>query len=493
MRDYRVLVGQFMHETNTFSKELTDVENFRNFFCFEGHAVIENLRDTNNEVAGFLDVAAENNWTLIPTVATFATPGGYVTARAWQHFVGSILKSAENADLDGVALSLHGAMVTEDFEDGEGELLEQLRQVIGSRIPVAITLDLHANVSDRMVALADILVSYKTFPHVDMRETGRKAAQLLAQTMSSEITPVTEVASCAMLTACEGGRTDRGPMVSLLRDAGRFEETPNILDVSVNAGFPLADTQFTGPTVTVVSDGATPDAPRIARTLIERVWESRDDRVEHYYSVQEAALKAKRHRGVSGPLVIADYSDNPGDGAYGDATNLLAALLEAGVECAAFGAICDPDVAASLHQRNIGDEVVIELGGKHDPAFGGGPLKLRGRLQCLTNGDFVCDGPMWKGMHQSAGNSAVVRVDGVDILVTTHVVQAIDLQLFVANGIEPREKRVVALKSQQHFRAAFEPIAEQVILADSGGLASNNFAQHPYRNLRRPIHPLDKG
>lgn len=492
MREYRVLVGQFMHETNTFSRALTEIDNFRNFFCFEGRAVLDGLRDTNNEVAGFIDIADANHWSLVPTVATFATPGGRVTGRAWKHFVGMILEGARNGKFDGVALSLHGAMVTEDFEDGEGELLEQLRKVIGTQVPVAVTLDLHANVSEKMVSLADILVSYKTFPHVDMRETGRKAAQLLARTMESEISPTVESATCPLLTACEGGRTDRGPMVSLLREAVSLEQTPGVLDISLNAGFPLADTPFTGPRVTVVSDGLVPEASRIARTLIDQVWDHRDQQIERYFSVREAAQKARSPITTSGPLVIADYSDNPGDGAYGDATNLLAALLEARVHCAAFGALHDPEVARSLHRRKVGDEIEVSLGGKHDPRFGGGPLRVRGRIQSLTNGDFVCDGPMWKGVRQSAGDSAVLRVGDLDILITTHVIQAIDLQLFIANGIDPRRKQVVAVKSQQHFRAAFEPIAEEVILAESGGLASNNFAQHPYQRVRRPIYPLDK-
>lgn len=488
----RILVGQFMHETNTFCRTPTDVDAFRRFFCHEGDSVLSDLRDTNSEVAGFIDVAEAEGWELVPTVACFATPSGPVTRAAWDHFAGTIVAAArERGPFDGILLSLHGAMVTEDDLDGEGALLAALREAAGSDVPMLATLDLHANVTDRMAALADGLVSYATFPHVDMRDTGAKAADILAAIFRSGRRPRVALARRPMLTAAEGGRTDTGPMVALLQQARSLETRDGVLDVSINAGFALADTPQTGPTVTVTSVGDAGEAAEIADTLMDVIWRARDRVMERYYTVDEAAALARTFDAAQGPLVIADFSDNPGDGAYGDATALLAALIEHGVTDAAFGGLHDEAAAHHLHEAGLGAEVSLSLGGRSDPSMGGGPLTLTGTVVHLSDGPFVCDGPMWKDMRQSTGRSAVFRVGGIDILVTSNLVQAIDRQMFVANGIDPLSKRVVALKSQQHFRAAFEPMAGKVILADSGGLASPDFARLPYRFVRRPLHPLD--
>lgn len=488
----RILVGQFMHETNTFCRRPTDLDAFRRFFCYESDTVPAQLRGTNNEVAGFIDVAEDQGWDLVHTVACFATPSGPVTSGAWDYLAGGILGAARSGGpFDGVLLSLHGAMVTDLADDGEGALVGGLRAILGPAVPIAVTLDLHANVSARMVADADAIVSYATFPHVDMRQTGQKAARILARVLNEALRPRVVMARRPMLTAAEGGRTDAGPMPAVLTRARSLETRKGVLDISVNAGFALADTAETGPSVTVTTCGDPAEAEDIAEALMDGLWQSRDQVAERYFSVAEAVALARRFEASQGPLVIADFSDNPGDGAYGDATNLLAGMIGDGVEDAAFGGLYDPAAAHRLHAAGVGATVTLDLGGLADPAFGGGPLNVDGQVICLTEGDFTCDGPMWAGMKQSCGPSAVLRVGGIDILVTSSLVQAIDLQMFVANGIDPRAKRVVALKSQQHFRAAFQPIAGRVVLADSGGLASPDFSRLPYRHVRRPIHPLD--
>lgn len=488
----RILFGQFMHETNTFCRTPTDIESFRRFFCYEGASVLAELRDTNSEVAGFMDVADAEGWQLVPTVACFATPSGPVTRDAWAHFAGAILDTTSaSGPFDGVLLSLHGAMVTEDDLDGEGALLAGVRARVGPDVPVVVTLDLHANVTERMAAEADALVSYATFPHVDMRETGAKAAGILARTFALGRRPHVVLARRPMLTAAEGGRTDTGPMVVLLQQARSLETRDGVLDVSVNAGFALADTPETGPTATVTTFGDPAEARDIAEALMDIVWRERDRVMEQYLTVAEAAELAAAFDGRSGPLVIADFSDNPGDGAYGDATNLLAALVERGVADAAFGGIHDEAAAERLHAAGVGARLSLPIGGRRDPMFGGGPLHLTGTVTHISDGSFRCDGPMWKGMRQSTGRSAVFHVGGIDILVTSNLVQAIDRQMFLANGIDLTAKRVIALKSQQHFRAAFEPTAGRVVLADSGALASPDFGRLPYRRVNRPVHPLD--
>lgn len=489
----RILTAQFMHETNTFSVRKTDLQAFRDFYFFEGDAIHQSLADTNNEIAGFIDVAQSRDWELIHTVACYATPSGPVTDGAWDRVVGAILKTARTqGPFDGVLLSLHGSMVTQSTNDGERRLVSEIRSLLGPAVPIAVTLDLHANVAPAMVEDIQILCSYRTFPHIDMRRCGAQAAGLLARTMDGEIRPRVYIAKRPMLTAPEGGRTDIGPMPHWLERAEAECRDKDVLDVSINAGFSFSDVEDVGPSVTVTANGAHERFQRIAEGLMQAIWEGRDETVETLYPVEVAVGMAAQMQEVEqGPFIIADFSDNPGDGAYGDATNLLAAMLKADLSNAAFGALWDPEAAEIMHRIGKGGTVTLAIGGKTDPAHGGGPLTVSGTVVSATNGDFVCDGPMWKGVQQSTGPSAVLRVGGLDILVTSRVMQVIDRQIFIANGIDPERKATIGLKSIQHFRAAFEPIARKVVLADSGALASQDHATRSYRNVPRPLHPLD--
>ncbi|MGE0723150.1 MAG: M81 family metallopeptidase [Alphaproteobacteria bacterium] len=489
----RVIVGQFSHETNTFSVQKADTEDFAKLFCYRGNEVADKLRGTNSEIAGFLDVAEREHWSVTHTVATFANPSGRVTDRARRE-LGGIIVEAARADpgVDGVLLALHGAMVTESHDDAEGQLLEELRSVVGPKVPIAITLDLHANVSDAMVRHADIVCSYRTYPHVDMRERGVEAGDLLRRAMAGEIHPKTIVARRPMLTGMEGGRTDTGVMLDLLARARAYEREPGVHSISLNAGFAKADIVDAGPSVTVTGEGDHPRFRAIAEELMDRVWETRHSRSNPILSAEEAAAHAKAKPGGNGkPLVIADSADNPGGGAYGDSTNILKALLDAGVRDAAFGSIRDPQAVAILAKAGVGAEVTLDLGGKVDPSFGGPPLRLTGTVMHLGNGDFTHEGPMWAGLQASFGPTATFRVAGIDIVVATNLLQLLDRAQFKTNGIQPTERKVVVVKSSQHFRAAFGPIASEVLVTDAGGLTTRDFTRVTYRALRRPIYPLD--
>ncbi|MCC7276632.1 MAG: M81 family metallopeptidase [Alphaproteobacteria bacterium] len=485
----RVIVGQFCHETNTFSVQKADVEDFAKLFCYRGDEVPARLRGTNSEIAGFLDVAEREGWAVRHTVATFANPSGPVTDRAWRELGGLILDAARAAPVDGVLLALHGAMVTESHDDAEGQLLEELRAIIGPAVPVAVTLDLHANVSDRMAAHASALVSYRTYPQVDMRERGREAAGLLRRAMAGEVRPTTVVARRPQLMGVAGGRTDTGPMLDVLARARAMEAEPGVLSVSVNAGFAKADILDAGPTATVTGDGDDPRWRAMAEELMDMVWATRNER-GRVLTPAEAAARAAAWTGP-GPLVIADGGDNPGGGAYGDSTSVLRALLDAGVADVALGSIRDAQAVAAMRAAGLGAEVTLDVGGKVDPSFGGPPLRLTGRVVHLGSGDFTHEGPMWAGLEASFGPTAVLRTAGVDVIVATNLLQLLDRNQFRVNGIEPADRRVLVVKSSQHFRAAFGPIAGEIIVADGGGLTTRDFTRMTYRRLRRPVFPLD--
>lgn len=494
-----VLTAEFAHETNTFSRIQTGYEKFlARSFCLEGDAAIAARGHANTELAGFLDTARQHDWEVVHVISASANPGGPVTRDAFERLAGAVVAAAQKnrERLDGIALGLHGAMVTTFCEDGEGELLARLRAVVGPMLPIAITLDLHANVTRAMCELADIIVSYQTYPHVDMRRTGRQAAGILQRTMAGDIRPVTIRAWRPMLAEASNGRTDIGPMIGWLARSRAYESEADVFAVSINAGFSHADIAEVGPSVLVTCQGDLQRHGRFAESIADAIWDTRFQVVNHYYSVGEAAALCLAHglekASVAGPIVVADYSDNPGGGAYGDATHLLAALLKAGVTDACFGPVVDAATVQQLQSCKVGDNVQVELGGKTDPTFGGGPLHLSGNLKLLSDGAYIGDGPMIGGQKRSWGPSAVLRVAGVEILVVTHAAQMWDLQQFKAFGIDPAAKAVVALKSAQHFRAAFGPIAARVILCDSGALCGPNHHSLPWTNVPRPIFPLDQ-
>lgn len=487
----KVLTAELQHETNTFSRIATDAQAFRNREYLVGSKAIDARGDKNTELAGFLDIAGNEGWQIDHVLSASAGPSGRVTADAFEWLAAPIVAAARDGGYDGILLGLHGAMVTEICEDGEGELLERLRAVTGHAIPIAITLDLHANVSRKMCELADIVVSYKTYPHVDMRAAGRHAAQILQRSISGEIRPRTIRVGCPMLEEVNGGRTDIGPMRQWLRAAEAHEQRDDVHAVSINAGFASADIAEVGPSVLVTASGDMDSQRAFAREIAADIWHRRHEVLNDYLDVDEAAAIAAGFRADDGPLVIADYADNPGGGGYGDSTNLLRALLDASVFDACLGPMVDPETVQKLVEHQPGNRVCVELGGKTDPAFGGAPLELEVELVSLSDGRYIGGGAMIGGLERSFGPTAVVRVAGVDILITSLGQQLLDLQQFRTFGIDPPAKRVVAVKSMQHFRADFEPIAGKTIVCDSGALCTPDYRRLDYSHLPRPIFPLD--
>ncbi|MCP4236437.1 MAG: M81 family metallopeptidase [Aestuariibacter sp.] len=488
---YRILSAEIAHETNTFSCIKTDRQAFRNRHYYRAQEALERRANANTELAGFVDSALAYSWRLDHVLSAAAGPSGKVTADAFDWLCDPLVEKLGNGGYDAIILGLHGAMVSETCDDGEGEILRRLREVCGRDLPIAITLDLHANVSELMCELADIVVSYKTYPHVDMRLAGRRAGELLQATLMGEINPQTIRVSRPMLEEVNGGRTDVGPMIALLEAACEWERREDVHAVSINAGFASADIETAGPTVLVTAQGAMDVHRCFAESLAEEIWRRRGEVMNEYLDVEAAAAIALRHEADAGPLVIADYADNPGAGAYGDSTALLRAMLEAGVGDACFGPMVDPACVQQLWQHDIGDCLAISLGGKTDPGMGGGPLQLHVELIHKSDGQYTGAGAMIGGLQHSFGATAVVRVKGIEVLVVGIAEQILDLQQFKSFAIDPAAKTVVALKSMQHFRADFEPIAARVVVCDSGALCTPRYHLLEYHKVPRPIFPLD--
>jgi microcystin degradation protein MlrC len=495
---FRILTADFVHESNTFKKGATDLETFRRETLDIGDVAVKRFGDVNTEIAGFFDVGREAGWSIRHVVSAHATPGARVSREAFDHIAGLICDAAqeEGDALDGILLGLHGSMVPDFCEDGEGELLSRLRAIVGPDLPIAVTLDLHAMATPQMIHQAQIFVSYKTYPHVDMRDIGRHAARLLQETLTGKVRPQTLRIHIPMLDEANAGRTDVPETKALYDRARVHEEEAGILAVSINAGFAEADIEEAGATVLVTYDeaeaGAKDRAASIADGLAATIWSQRGQVANDFLTPEQAAVIARDFPLSDRPLVIADYADNPGAGAYGDATALLEALLTAGAADGGFAPMIDPEAARLLHQHREGETVTIALGGKVDPTFGGGPLTLTGEIIHLSDGVYTGDGPILSGITHTFGPTAVLRVGGIDILVVSIPGQMLDLQQVRAFGIEPSRLRFLVVKSMQHFRAAFEPIAAKVIVCDCGALATPRADLRPYIRVRRPIWPLDR-
>ena len=496
---YRVLIAQFMHETNTFSMLPTTLDDYRKRWLIEGEAMVPHFAGTRNEIGGYIDAAKEYGWQPVWGGAANATPSGKLTRECWETIRDRIVGVARAAGrLHGVCLSLHGAMVSETEDDAEGALLELLRGVVGPDVPIATTLDLHANATGRMAGNANALVSYRTYPHIDGYERATQAAALVQQAMDGKRKPRCLLVQPAMLEGAEHGRTTKpGLMLDLLAKADRFEQEPGIDVVSIQAGFTWADIPYTGPSIAVTHEpGSEARARAIAHELIDDMWRRREEgAVKDYRSIADGIAAARAgagHRGAGkqGPLVIADGTDNPGGGGYNDTTPVLQALLDAGIGNVAFGTIYDPATVQQAVQAGVGAEIDVSLGGRTDPTMGA-PVKARALVRLLSDGVFKNDGPMNAGVETVMGPTAVLRIGGIDVVTISRRIQTIDLQVFLSQGIDPTAKSVVVVKSVQHFRAAYGPIAREVMVVDSGGICSPDLGRLKFTRLRRPIWPLD--
>lgn len=490
---FRVLTGLFGHESNAFSKLPTTLENFENYLLAFGDDVPAAIEGAQIEPTGVEQAAEKYDWELVRSIVAWATPSGPVARDAWDRGRAAILEAAQSGNIDGVLLNLHGAMATVDHADAEGELLSGLRKIIGPDVPVAITLDLHANVTDLMTEHADIICAYRTYPHIDQVATSLRAAAILDRAMKGEVRPTVVTVRRDTIDGLDDGRTTtENPMTELLRRAEKLEnQNDGVLLVSIHAGFTPANLYEAGPTVSVTGDGDDPRFKTIADEYMDYAWETRHFDSNTYLSVTETIDEINRLLPITdGPIIVADFSDNPGSGAYGDSTFLLEGLLKADIQNACFGTICDPEAAATLIETGEGNTATVMLGGKADPTFGP-PIEVTGTVTTITDGSYLALGPRWRGVTHHLGPTAVLTIGGMEVIVASNRLQLTEIEAFTQAGIDPKERRVVVVKSMQHFRAAFEPIAAAVVICDAGALASKDIAKLPFTELRRPIYPLD--
>lgn len=491
-RAARVLIGGIAHETNTFSAVPTDLEQFRQRVYVGGHDLTMGFVGTRTVIGGFLDGIAALGGVAVPLIYASATPGGVVTRAAYAALRGALLDAVRAAGgADGVLLALHGAMVTEDHADAEADLLRAIRAVVGTQTPIVATLDSHANLSAAMVAHADALVGYTTYPHVDTYERGLEAAAILRHLWETKQPTARALAAPPLLAPLPPqGTTTETPMRALLARAAQLRAHAGVLNVTVAGGFPYSDVPDAGLRVVVTTTGDLTRARCIADAIARESWARRAQFVPSLVPVADAIAQ------VAGaarfPIVLSDGGDNPGAGGPCDGTALLAAFHAARQRSGiVFGVIRDPETVAAAAAAGAGAAIAVRVGGKTDNRHGT-PVAGVARVVRLADGVFTNTGPMGAGGRTRMGRTAVLDLDGIAVIVTEQRVQVIDLSLFRSVGIEPTQARALVLKSNVHYRAAFAPIAAAILDVDTPGISSPNLCGFTFRHVRRPIWPLDE-
>jgi microcystin degradation protein MlrC len=487
----RVFVAMVSHETNTFSAIPTDRSQFAARDLRYGGEILEAYRGTGTCLGGMIAAAAERGLALVPSVAAAASPAGRVSADIYEEIKTRLLDDLARADpLDGILLDLHGAMVPEGIEDGEGDLLAAARKVVGPDRPIAVTLDLHANVTPAMARHATLLHGYKTYPHVDMAERGEEATARLVDVLEGRLRPTVALRQLPLLPPIAGQLTARGPMRRLYDLAAEMERQPGVATISIFAGFPLADIHDAGLSVYVATHADQGLADQCADRLAEVAWEHRHEFLHRAMPVREAVAEALVRSAEGRPVVLADIADNTGGGAAGDTTEILREILRVGARATTVACLWDPGAVRACLQAGVGATVTLAVGGKIDPRHGE-PVAVTGRVRTLSDGRFVHKGPMFRGLEGRLGPTAVLDVDDVKIILISQRWQTLDPEMIRFVGVDPRGERLLVVKSTIHYRAAFEPLAHAIVEVDAPGLSSSNLSRFDFRRVRRPIFPLD--
>jgi microcystin degradation protein MlrC len=491
-----IAVGGFQHETNTFAPSKADFNAFEQGGGWPpltfGEAIAPRLAGANIPATGaFATLHAAGHRT--PGLAWgAASPSAHVTRDAFERIVGEMTaRLAQAGNVDGVYLDLHGAMVTEHLDDGEGEILARVRRIVGPRVPVIASLDLHANVTRAMMECADGMVAYRTYPHIDMAATGARAAELLVRTLAAGRPLAKAMRPLDFLTGLSSQSTFIEPGRRLYDELERLEREHDAV-LSFTPGFPMADF----PECQMAVFGYGTDAARVERAvaaLAHAVHDAEPEFALDLYDPDEAVARAMQRGDVGAPVVLADTQDNPGAGGNGDTTGLLAALLARDPRDAVLGLLVDRASATQAHELGLGRTAPFRLG-ETSGVPGHVPLAGEFTVAALNDGRFTCTGPMFKGFRMELGPMAVLQRGNVRVVLASKKVQAADQAMFRHVGIEPVQQRILALKSSVHFRADFQPLAKEVLVVVAPGPAKADPTMFRWTRLRpglrlKPLGP----
>ena len=487
-----IVIAQMKHETNTFSPVPTPIQRFAvgTPLPHEGAAGVQALRGTGSGIGAFIELAEKAGATITLPVAGGAWPSGPVEDKAFEYMAGRICDAVAKG-CDAILLDLHGAMVTESYEDGEGELLARVRK-LAPNTPIAVALDMHTNLYPAIVENSDVIAGYQTYPHVDVYETGMRAGKALFAMLEGKAKPAMAWGQRAMLPHVMRQSSLDSPNREIQARCRQMEKE-GALCASLFVGFPHADIVNAGLSAVVVTDNDPALARRWCDELLDMAW---DARAQWVYEVEPLSKSFARAKAMDArPVVLLDHYDNAASGGTMDTMAVLAGILEAGLEDVAAFAVYDPAAVMEMQKAGLGARVTLQLGGRLDmPSLGlkGQPLTVTGTVKNLTNGQFRNRGPMSKGVLMDMGATAVLDTGKVEIVVISRQQEPNDLECFASQGIDPTKKRYLMLKSRVHWRAGFGDLAKATVECAGVGVCTSDYGVLDFRKVRRPIYPLDR-
>ncbi|WP_434080504.1 M81 family metallopeptidase [Sanguibacter sp. Z1732] len=487
----RIATLGFSHEANTFSSVPADLSQWERAGILEGDQILAQYRDADATISGFLELGRiDPAITVVPLVFTKITPMGTITAEAYDHLVGRMLEALKSqGPWDAVLLAQHGAAVSEEYADADGEFVRRVRELVGPSVRIGVTLDMHANLSELLVQNADVATVYQTNPHIDARPRALEAGQLIAQAVRGQIDPVMalEMPPLAINILRQG--TDDSPMRELLAHSRTEMQRSGVLSVSVVEGYPYADVAEMGMSFLAVTDGDHVLARDVATSMARAAWNQRESYDAGAISIEDALLRAQQ--AVEAPIVLLDTGDNVGAGSPADSTHLLAQAQRMGIE-GVFCSLCDPEAVQECRDAGVGETVDLLVGGKTD-GLHGSPVRVRGRVRLLTDGRWEDTGQTHGGFRffNTGPGALLAAEDGHDILLTSRPLGNVSLQQLRAVGLEPTRQPIIIAKGVNSPRAAFEPIAAEMIYVGTPGVTSADLSTFRYRH-RRPMSPFDE-
>ncbi len=486
----RLVLAGFMHESNTFNPIPTDRASFTAQSLTFGPALLDEWREAHHEVGGFIEAATVERFEPLPVMMAWATPSGPVTDAAFEEMTGRLIEGVRRQPGDGLLLALHGAMVAESHPDADGETVTRLRKALGPDYPIVVTLDLHGNISQRLVDNSSAALAYKTCPHVDQRECGRRAASLLVRMVRGEIRPRQALAKPPLIVNIMVHDTSRDPLKAFMDETRALEKRPGILAASLLPGFPYADVPQMGPSIIVVADNDLALAQKEAQRLGGALWEARERlaaRLPDAAAAVGQALRAERR-----PAVLVDTGDNVGGGSAGDGTFILAEMLRQG---ATDGVVClyAPEEVQQCIRAGVGNPVQLRVGGKVDQLHGA-PVDVSGRVRLLHDGTYVEHQVRHGGRRvNQMGLTALVEIEGRNLLVlNSQRHPPFSLGQLTCLGIQPERQHLLVVKAAIAYKAAYAPVAGTIIEVDTPGLTAVNPERFNFRHIRRPMFPLDR-
>ena len=486
----RIATGGIIHETSTCvdtPTTLTDFEHDRG--VIRGAAILDHFRGANVQTGGFIAAADEYDFELVPLLRASAFPGGLIRRVDYDALKSELLERLESAGpIDGVLLDLHGAMVVEGIDDGDGDVIAAVREVVGPDVPIGVPQDMHGNHTKWRVEVADVIAGYDTFPHIDMAERGREVGNLIARTVRGEVHPTMAIFQLPMFWSTPCQVTANAPMNEVLERVHEMERRADVLSMTVATGFPWADVPAAGSSVIAVTN----DNPELAQALVDElggwIWENRQRWYSPPLSVRDALAAGERNDAY--PIILADHADNTGGGSPGDSTEVLQTFLDMKLQDALLLYMVDEAVARQAHEAGVGATIQVRLGGKSSPVQGP-PVEGAAKVVALSDGAFAYDGPMFAGLTGSMGLSAWLKLNDVSVVVVCSREQPFDQAFARSLSIDCRAMRYICVKSAAHFRAAFGPIAGSIHNVDAAGIHTHDFSQLPKSNRARQVFPVE--